>query len=383
MPVGFHLPVYPSQGKSMKFWGRKKLLFASGFLLFGVHAGEVQAIEYKTTLSGFSGSLANAINNLGEVVGGTRSGQAFIWNDGGLSIFSSGTAYAINDKGQIAGQVGRNAFLWTDLVGTNLGTLGGSSSIGYGISEFGVVVGQSYTSSNNNLAAISSNGGVTAILPFLGAGTIANASDINNLGHIVGSSNTGFGGSNNAVLWVSGVAFNLGTGSAFSINDSDQIVGMKDFGRGTRAAQWQNGAVFQLDSLSMQDACAAVSINNKGISVGHCIAPFALPLATLWENGRVADLNYYLDPALRDSGWILSDATGINDYGWITGNARNSRDGTIQAFLMAPVAAQVPESSRKITLLFGLAFMFAAVRYGAGNFWFRHPLGVAANNSNR
>jgi probable HAF family extracellular repeat protein len=70
-------------------------------------AGESRAFLWENgvmrelgTLGAFSS--ASGINDLGQVVG-SSSGIAFLWTDGEMSVIGNGTAWAINNEGQVAG----------------------------------------------------------------------------------------------------------------------------------------------------------------------------------------------------------------------------------------------------------------------------------------
>jgi probable HAF family extracellular repeat protein len=112
------------------------------------------------------GSEANDINDAGQVVG-MSGGEAFLWRDGvrlGLGYlppvgyWSSSWAYAINEGGQVVGgsYAGLNiyhAFLWTNGIGMqDLGTLPGgeNASEAYAINVWGHVVGWSATSTTGD-----------------------------------------------------------------------------------------------------------------------------------------------------------------------------------------------------------------------------------------
>ena len=48
----------------------------------------------------------------------------------------------------------------------------------------------------------------------------------------------------------------------------------------------------------------------------------------------MTDLNTLIDPS---SGWMLEEATGINDNGWIVGYGYNSATGRYDAVLLTPI----------------------------------------------
>ena len=70
--------------------------------------------------------------------------------------------------------------------------------------------------------------------------------------------------------------------------------------------------------------------NRQGMVVGSAMWG-ANRRAAIWKQGRVRDLNNYA--CVRHSGWVLRQATGINDRGDIVGNGTNP-EGRSAAFKM-------------------------------------------------
>jgi probable HAF family extracellular repeat protein len=98
------------------------------------------------------------INNRGQVLGHrpgpfpSAAGEPFLWENGVTQTLPLRFAAAINDRGQVAGDVlhdgatfTRRAAVWEAGVVTELGTLGGNSSWASAISNTGWVVGGSET----------------------------------------------------------------------------------------------------------------------------------------------------------------------------------------------------------------------------------------------
>lgn len=108
---------------------------------------------------GGSFSVGAGINNAGEVVGGsTRIGDAiadaFLWRNGAMTTLvlavAGSSGNGINDLSHIVGSYfpfgdfsEERAFLWEDDVSVDLGSLGGTKSVAYGINNAGKIVGQS------------------------------------------------------------------------------------------------------------------------------------------------------------------------------------------------------------------------------------------------
>ena len=57
-------------------------------------------------------------------------------------------------------------------------------------------------------------------------------------------------------------------------------------------------------------------------------------------------------------GWVLDNAIGINDNGWIVGNAHNSITGLDHAFLLTPV----PEPETYALFMAGLGLLVFIAR---------------------
>ncbi len=193
-------------------------------------------------------------------------------------------AYGINNSGQVVGfghtvgDAAAHATLWNGTVVTDLGTLGGTSSYAFGISDSGQVVGKAYTAAGDQHATLW-NGTTATDLGTLG-GKISAAYAINNSGQIVGDAYTA-AGDQHATLWNGTTATDLGTlggriSYAFGINNSGQVVGSSFI---------------------------------PGNVVTH---------ATIWNGAAGTDLNSFLDAATVSSGWVLTEGHGINARGgWI------------------------------------------------------------------
>ena len=157
-------------------------------------------------------------------------------------------------------------------------------------------------------------------------GTYSVALAINNAGQVVGASTTTSDIDVHATLWNGSTAIDLGTlgGSfsyAYAINNSGQIVGV------------------------------STTIGNTFFH------------ATLWTGDTLIDLNSLLDVGTINAGWQLADAHGINDNGWIVGNAYNNLTGQAHAFLLSPgVAAPVPEPATYTMMLAGLCLLSFSAR---------------------
>lgn len=242
------------------------------------------------TLPTGSTSQAFGLNNYGQVVGfafdGSAAGgarnHAFLWGNGVMTdLFpepAHSVANAINDAGQVVGQHNLNRpYIWQDGEFYELGGFSGSNSWGYalGINNAGQVVGSSPV--NNGSDGLSQHaflweGGVMTDLGALPGLPDSRAHAINELGQVVGFSSFFDPDTTDEIfesfLWKSGVMIDLGVpgdlNRAHDINDLGQIVGWSSSG----AYIYQDGVVTNLNTLipagSGVSLSTATGINNAG-----------------------------------------------------------------------------------------------------------------------
>jgi probable HAF family extracellular repeat protein len=190
-------------------------------------------------------SIAYAVNDAGQAVGQSTVGgypyHAFLAVNGTMTDLDAADsdwscAYAINQQGQIAGEMTLadgeiHAFLETNGVMMDLGTLpGGDYSSARDINDSGVIVGEAsqFMNGTTNVYAFIYSNGVMSNLGSLG-GNYSSALAINNAGQIVGESYT-VDGDTHAFLISGGVMSDLGTfggsgSSAAAINNAGKVVG--------------------------------------------------------------------------------------------------------------------------------------------------------------
>jgi probable HAF family extracellular repeat protein len=367
-------------------------LTALVLLCVGTAAGQPR---YKVTDLGTLGgnnSIPFRINNRGQVVGLAETSQAdpnspgslifhaFFWDEGVMhdlatltvnSALWNSVANDVNNHGQVVGWSNTGAFdpitaspeirafAWQDGAMTDLGTLGGNNSIAGGINDKHQVVGVTEIPTVDptfppflEAHAFLWEKSVMSDLGTLGVGSNSFANDINERGEAVGGSqvNTiinpllgfppyiGF-------LWTSGVMINLNTpdigSNAFTINNQAQVVGRiaaDEHGIPiSHAFLWERGVTRDLGTiLGLQDS-EALSINDKGQIVGDSgvgpIESFSSLAAWLLDNGVMTDLNTLI-PA--DSGFQLIVAFDINADGQIVACGIETSTGNVHAVLLNP-----------------------------------------------
>src|SRR4029079_8259762 len=120
------------------------------------------------------------------------------------------------------------------------------------------------------------------------------------------------------------------TSSGRAINNRGQVAGISTNAAGVpRGVLWDLGDTRALNPLPGDAASEAAAINVNGDIVGRSgDAAFSRSRAVLWRGGAAIDLS----AALGESGWTLTAATGINDFGQIAGVA--SRRGAARAVLL-------------------------------------------------
>lgn len=359
--------------------------------------------SYKFTVLGTGGlsysySNALAINNAGQVVGYARSSfggdTPLLWDTstGDTKILIGGSvATDINASGQIVGVQGTNPttpLSWSSSQSTgNFLSIGGNSPI-YGggnvnaINDAGKAVGNIFTSAGGEAHIWDVEGNTTTSLGNLGRYSFAN--DINNAGQVVGFGDTSTNANYHALMWNTSnqTITNLGAGfsggyrngqwypgfyssEANAINASGLVVGNANYtdnassGGYSHAMLWDtnNNTVINLGKLAIDTQTYAYDINDAGLIVGSSGG-----IATLWSNGSIYNLNSFLDESTVNAGWELTEAKGINNNGWIVGNAYNASQGLSSAFLLAPVSVPVPEPETFAMLLMGIGVLRLTVR---------------------
>ena len=317
---------------------------------YNIFTGYNRAILFDTTGTGNNTDLgtlggtwssAYSINNNGQIAGRAQNSSSGLWyatifdNTGAGQNIAVGPedsiACSINNQGKIVGEWGSRATLFDETGNGNhiqLGTLGGIKSSAAAINDNGQIVGWAYNSAN-----------------------ISNATLFDPTGN----------GNN--------IRIGYGMGSAYSINESGQIVGVEG-GHATIFDPTGNGNNIDLDPFGVSDSWAC-SNNDLGQIVG-LMSPNGYGIGVLFDptgNGNNIDLNALIeDSALYDTdriGWVIDTAVGINNNGWITAIAYyydlNTDTMLMQdrAVLLSPASGgKVPEPSTIVFLALGALALY-------------------------
>ncbi len=348
-------------------------------------------VRYNLTDLG-EGNAAD-INNSGQVVGSSPAG-AFLYANGTMSSLGAGAAVAINNLGQVVGNelAHRNLNGYTDGFDSDYSRAwlfsGGTKTfyeggidvgfpgeplyfpLGYSLSDIndsGETAGRRESAKYEGFHTWS--GGLSHAVydgfDFAGSefpNDFSSTTAINNEGQFVGSTgaygwhSNFFGGplSGSNFRPPDSLTTTLGgtDNSLRDLNDNGAIAGTSATISGTYHAfvcynAWDAAQPTLTDLGTLGGgSSSAKSINNSAQIVGSSdLASGSERHAFLYENGAMSDLNSFVDPLL---GFTLTDATAINDNGWIVGYGLNPA-GQTHAFLLTPI----PEPSTLVLLGIG------------------------------
>lgn len=252
-------------------------------------------------------------------------------------------------------------FVWRNGVMSALPTLGGPSGEAFGVNNRGQIVGVAQTAVPDPTCAPPHVLGFEAVLwehgevqqqfPTVSGDLDGFANAINDHGQAVGGTGNCEQDYSNqpqhAVLWENGAATDLGNlggttnNLATDINNRGQVVGTSNVSGDTtsRAFLWQDGVMLDLGTLAGDFSSKANAINSEGQLVGFSCNASGNCRAFLWQNGIMTDLNT-LTPT--NSPLYALEAIGINALGEITGYALRLSTGEIHAFLAVPLASNAP-----------------------------------------
>jgi probable HAF family extracellular repeat protein len=324
-----------------------KLRVSFAVLLMIVAVSSLSAAQQYTvtdlgTLGG-SNSSAFAINDLGQVVGCADTvsslGHSFIWSAAsgmhdigtlGHGPRSYSCALGINNAGQVVGYTNSGnglPYFWTQRGGMqSLGTLGGSGGSAYAINSSGQVVGGSWLASNLGFHAFLWT--ASAGLQDLGSlGGESAAAAINDSGDVVGQSFLSDGLTERAFLWtqdggMQDLQLSDSDNAAFAINN----LGVMSVSIGNQ------GYVRSTDGLLKKIGnSTGFSVSDRNVVVGRSNLPTG-EVGFIWTQADgLQNLNDLVPP---NSGWNIQIANAINQSGQIV--ATGSNGVTSHALLLTP-----------------------------------------------
>jgi probable HAF family extracellular repeat protein len=243
------------------------------------------------------GSEVTGITDKGTVLVSDNTNRAFLWKDGTwLELGFRGSANDINKSEAVVGAYESgsgsvHAYLYQNGVFRDLGTLGATHSVAWGVNDTGIVVGNLHfgTGSGYNTHAFVYQDGAMRDIGTLG-GAHSYATDVNNHGTMVG---TAAEPDNRLVAFI-----------------HDSRVGMR--------------RLFDLPGTH-----SATAINNLGAVVGTIDAG-----SFLYEDGVVTRLESL--SAVSVAGWTRLFPAEISDRGWIVGMGSHADGSQPTAFLLVP-----------------------------------------------
>ena len=248
-------------------------------------------VPYQYQTRAFLWDKQNGMQDLGALPGGTDAQAVFINELGqvvGFSYTSSSPSAFCADKYSFALTTG--SFIWDKENGLqNLGSLGGTCTLAFGLNNQGQVVGVSSLARDVNYHAFLWQGGLLADLGTLGGDTSA-PGFISDTGDIVGVADLPGPSPQNhhAVLWRNSGRIDLGVlkgdscSRAYGVNSSGQVVGNSESQAlcglsGEHAFLWEDGQMFDLDTLipagSSLGLSHALAITDRGEIVGLGVPP--------------------------------------------------------------------------------------------------------------
>ncbi|HXQ71604.1 MAG TPA: DUF3466 family protein [Pyrinomonadaceae bacterium] len=307
------------------------------------------------TLGG-NDSVALSINDLGEVVGysKTADGEVHAFRYFRDAIFDLSTlggkesyAYVITNSGILLGDAKTPDGTLRPFVGTPNSSLfdfgdephsftsaRGANNVGYVVGfrlitdEHGQLHKRAYLYTTNRTIDLGTFGGKQS-----------DAIAINDAGDVAGHLYTKYhDGEKRAVLYRAGKMVEIGTfggnvSIAEAINALGQVAGYADLpGGDQRAFLFAHGKMKNLGTLPGGTQSFAYGLDDRGRVVGASDAKDSPLHAFIYSDGVMQDLNKLI-PA--DSGWLLTEAKGINESGQIVGYG--FLEGERRAFLLTPV----------------------------------------------
>lgn len=262
-------------------------------------------------------------------------------------------------SGESAAEVKYNVF--------DLGTLGGTYSLGLGINDIDEVTGLSHGPDNTTYQAfLYRPGGAALPLEKLLGGSLSQGMGINNFHDIIGQASLPGDTVHHAFVLTNTQAQDLGTldltrgtghSLAVAINDTQQIAGYSSTIGGTAvhavvwskdANNWRIADIGTLDRVSGSGDSQAKSINETGQITGFSTLPGSPAQHAVVWNKRATSWSLV---DLGTLGGNYSAGLAINDNGDVTGYATTPRDAEHHAFVAQ--SGQTPPAMTDLLTLGG------------------------------
>lgn len=337
------------------------------FFLWG--AAQTEAVEYELIIlnpvSGWTESLALAINNQGGVVGRTKldnSTKAVYWGPGNqylpkaIPTFGGdrGVANGINDGNYVVGEAtdasgNTRAFLWdptTEQLRPLAGLSGSTIDSAFAINIHGKIAGYSFSLTDFSRACLF---GLNVAAVDISHDKQGSGNGINDAGQVIGTSQPeGFTGPRQAFLWTNGALKYLYPDSpgsvGLAINNSGQATGSvripyeeETIERAFIWDSWQGSRIIPTVPID-QGQNWGLGINKLGHVVGYSGSTLdsSNRVAFLWVGGPTSvDLN----TLIPNNSFRFLEAFDINDKGEIVGLGRTA-DSQERGFLLRPKNSQ-------------------------------------------
>jgi probable HAF family extracellular repeat protein len=244
-------------------------------------------------------------------------------------------AFAISEIGQVAGSAERSdgsthAFFFDQSM-HDLGTIGGANSVATDLNQKGQVVGWSESAAGNTKGFIYS-AGVRRSFGTLG-GSDSAAYGINVAGDVVGSATTTGNAATRAFLYRNGAMKSLGTlggsnSAATAISEGGDVTGWSSLpGNGFVHAFLIPSGRPMIDLGTLGGDSHGLGVNQSGEVVGRSVVASGATHAFFYTGGTMIDLGTL--------GGRNSEATGLNEIGQVVGWSERAGVAGTHAFLYA------------------------------------------------